>query len=280
MTKQHSLKKRHKNEHKWFYGCSSLHPRDKPLLQSFASAFRKAYAMDFYITKYQGKMMESLTPLFQTMTSGIHRLEAQEAQEAEELKKVKFQNSEGDDAQPRKKLKTREDLARRARRVCIRLASMANRCYWLSATEVAIHVLTGGDCLQSHNNVRLFTRQLQWAMQECKRQLNNEMPAVDASRGQHSVQAVTVQMRMAGTDTDGVMQPGVIKEDSDPEIVIEDVQACTSSTNTADDYAHRGIKLQCMPFMSIGCMCAASVNQGERIIESNALPFHIALRFV
>jgi hypothetical protein len=72
------------------------------MLQSFASAFRKAYAMDFYITKYQGKMMESLTPLFQTMTSGIHRLEAQEAQEAEELKKVKFQNIEGDDAQPRK----------------------------------------------------------------------------------------------------------------------------------------------------------------------------------
>ena len=85
-------------------------------------------------------------------------------------------------------------------------------------------------------------------MQECKRQLNNEMPAVDASRGQHSVQAVTVQMRMTGTDTDGVIQPGIIKEDSDEEIVIEDVQACTSSTNTADDYAHRGIKLQCMPF--------------------------------
>ena len=29
--------------------------------------------------------------------------------------------------------KTQEDLARRARRVCIRLASMGNRCYWLSA---------------------------------------------------------------------------------------------------------------------------------------------------
>ena len=103
LTKQHGLYKKHKNEHKWFYACSSLHPRDKPLLQSFASAFRKAYAMDFYITKYQGKMMESLTPLFQTMTSGIHRLEAQEAQEAEELKKVKFQNTEGNDALPFKK---------------------------------------------------------------------------------------------------------------------------------------------------------------------------------
>ena len=48
------------------------------MLESFAVAFRKAYAMDFYITKYQGKMMEALTPLFQTMLGGIQRLEQQE----------------------------------------------------------------------------------------------------------------------------------------------------------------------------------------------------------
>ena len=40
--------------------------------------------MDFYITKYQGKPMETLTPLFITMTSGIHRLEKQEEQEQAE----------------------------------------------------------------------------------------------------------------------------------------------------------------------------------------------------
>ena len=73
-----------------------------------------------------------------------------------------------------KRRRTCEDLARRARRVCIRLASMANRCFWLSTTEVALHILTGGDCLQSHHNVRLFTRQLQWACQHCKRLLNHE----------------------------------------------------------------------------------------------------------
>ena len=37
--------------------------------------------MDFYITKYQGKPMESLTPLFRCMTQGIHRLACQEAEE-------------------------------------------------------------------------------------------------------------------------------------------------------------------------------------------------------
>ena len=43
----------------------------------FGASFQKAAAMDFYITKYQGKPMESLTPLFMAMTSGIHRLEQQ-----------------------------------------------------------------------------------------------------------------------------------------------------------------------------------------------------------
>ena len=42
--------------------------------------------MDFYITKYQGKMMEALTPLFQTMLGGIQRLQQQEQQEDEEGK--------------------------------------------------------------------------------------------------------------------------------------------------------------------------------------------------
>ena len=129
-------------------------------MDSFAVAFRKAYAMDFYITKYQGEMMQELTPLFQTMVSGIHRLEETEKQEEEELKATMAQQDDGTSPHPKKR-KTQEDLARRARRVCIRLASMANRCYWLSACEVTVHILTGGDCLQSHNNQRLFTRQLQ-----------------------------------------------------------------------------------------------------------------------
>ena len=50
-------------------------------VSSFAASFEKAAAMDFYITKYQGKPMESLTPLFKSMTAGVHRLERQEAEE-------------------------------------------------------------------------------------------------------------------------------------------------------------------------------------------------------
>ena len=40
--------------------------------------------MDFYITKYQRKMMESMTPLFQSMLGGMQRLEQQEREEQEE----------------------------------------------------------------------------------------------------------------------------------------------------------------------------------------------------
>ena len=50
-------------------------------IAGFGASFQKAAAMDFYITKYQGKPMESLTPLFMAMTDGIHRLEQQEQEE-------------------------------------------------------------------------------------------------------------------------------------------------------------------------------------------------------
>ena len=49
-----------------------------------ALLFRKMHAMDYYITKYQGKMMQSMTPLFAAMTQGIRKLEEQE-QQAEQL---------------------------------------------------------------------------------------------------------------------------------------------------------------------------------------------------
>ena len=73
----------------WFPGSASLSSKDKACVTSFAAAFRKAASMDFYITKYQGKPMESLTPLFQPMTDGVHRLERQEEEEEAEAESAK-----------------------------------------------------------------------------------------------------------------------------------------------------------------------------------------------
>ena len=79
---------------------------------------------------------------------------------------------------------------------------MANRCYWLSITEVTTHIFTGGDALQSHRNASLFTRQLQWAMQECKRALNKEAAEEDTTRAQQSIQTANLQVRVDEDLTD------------------------------------------------------------------------------
>ena len=101
--------------------------------------------MDFYITKYQGKPMESLTPLFRSMTDGVHRLERQEEQEEADAESARKAAADEAGLEPApKQQKTVEEITRRARRLTIRLASMANRCFWVSAAELVVHILT--DC--------------------------------------------------------------------------------------------------------------------------------------
>ena len=155
--------------------------------------------MDFYITKYQGKMMESVTPPFHSKLGGMQRLEQQEREEQEEeARKVLSEGgADGEDQTMAKRRRTCEHVARRAWRLCIRLASMANRWFWLPTIEVALHILTGGDCLQSHHNVRLFTRQLQWACQQCKRLLNHEVAGEAQQSAQLPRQSVRIQIPVA-----------------------------------------------------------------------------------
>jgi hypothetical protein len=201
LTKKTTLvvKKQRKHIPTWFPLGSRLSKAEQRCIRGFTDSFRKAAAMDFYITKYQGKPMELLTPLFKAMTDGIHRLENQEAQEKEAVQGDLEDPADADSVpQPvAKKRKTLEALQRRARRVTIRLASMANRCFWLSACELTVHILTDGDCLQSHNNMRIFTRQLQWAAQECKRFLNNEREDTQAQAEHVKVQAVSFNLKVA-----------------------------------------------------------------------------------
>ena len=71
--------------------------------------------MDFYITKYQCKAMEALTPLFKCMTDGVHRLEREEEQEEAEAESASKEAADetGLEAAP-KQPKTKEEIARRA----------------------------------------------------------------------------------------------------------------------------------------------------------------------
>ena len=46
----------------WFPRTSTMSSRELRCIQSFAASFEKAASIDFYITKHQGKPMESVTP--------------------------------------------------------------------------------------------------------------------------------------------------------------------------------------------------------------------------
>ena len=85
-------------------------------------------------------------------------------------------------------------------------------------------------------------------MQQCKRQLNHEAGVEEeAPRKEQSIGAVTVRMRTTDDDIGAANQaPGAVSDDDDVEIV--DVEACTTSTNISDDFAHRGDALHSMPF--------------------------------
>ena len=187
--------------------------------------------MDFCITKYQGKPMESLTPLFKSMTEGIHRLERQEALEKAEAEAAREAAADPVAGGPSaRSQRTQEDIARKPRQVTCRLAAMGNRCFWLSAAELTVHMLMGGDCIQTHNNMTIFTRTLQWAMQQCKKGLNGEVPDRPTESSHLAVQPVAM-----------LVQPQKA-EDDDPEHKdpVHALEVCTTSTNATDDYADQG----------------------------------------
>jgi len=66
-----------------------------------------------------------------------------EQAEAEETRMALAKEAAGEPAP--KQRKTMEEILCRARRLTIRLASMANRCFWVSAAELTVHILTDGD---------------------------------------------------------------------------------------------------------------------------------------
>ena len=194
--------------------------------------------------------METLTPLFNAMTSGVHRLEQQEEQENADAEKERQAEAERTGRAPApKKRKTMEEITRRGRRLVIRLASMANRCFWLSAAEISVHILTDGDCIQSHNNITVFTKQLQWAVQQCKKQLNHETVEAPAEKLFQNVETIGIHVQSerrssaCGTDENGE-HDDTMEPDSDVDIV--KIEAC--NTKASDDYAHRGKQLSSMPF--------------------------------
>ena len=123
-------------------------------------------------------------------------------------------------------------------------------------------MLTGGDSISTHRKARIFTRQLQWIIQECKRILNGDASSsADPRLADPAVlgtTALSVEL-IEGTPspTTGAPQPGAPAEaaEDDEEHDANDVTAeiasselLTTTTNFSDDFAHRGPLLRHMVY--------------------------------
>ena len=52
------------------------------------------------------------------------------------------------------------------------MTSAGNRCYWLSACELASFIRTGADCRRTHVPVHVFLSRPSWLLHECQRILS------------------------------------------------------------------------------------------------------------
>ena len=129
---------------------------DEPLLRrcfhSIAAMFQAAHNCDYYITKYQGKLLAQMQNLLANIAFGLRRLEEEE----EALGGVRGV------VQP---------VQERARRATLKIAAAANRCSWVSSCEMASFIRTGGDARRTHRPVHIFLSRPMYLLKECQRLL-------------------------------------------------------------------------------------------------------------
>ncbi len=142
---------------------------------------------------------------------------------------------------------------------------------------VVVHILTDGDCLQSHRHQRVFTRQLQWAAHQCQRSLNGDVDEEAPGGARTSLQALSFHSQAPREDGEEV---GEGDGGGAGQVAVEKVEAVTTSTNVSDDYAHRGPRLGPMP-LYVYRMCVRRVPRpsGQTPKACTVFPFapHYAL---
>ena len=93
------------------------------------------HAMDYYITKYQGKMMQSMTPLFAAMTEGIRKLEEQENQ------REQLTDKDPEEEPARKKRKKRRPA---------KVGATEKHSLSLHGEQMLLAVIRGSRCFRAH----------------------------------------------------------------------------------------------------------------------------------
>ena len=125
----------------------------KELMLALKAAAKAGFVTDFYMTKYAAKAQQVLSSALAPLIQGLRRFELEEAEEGEKPE--------------------RERAIAKLRR----LMFSANRCHWFSATELTVYILTGGHCINTHQDQVMFTARAHYMMQQCKRTLNGELAA-------------------------------------------------------------------------------------------------------
>ena len=103
---------------------------DEPLLRrcfhSIAAMFQAAHNCDYYITKYQGKLLAQMQNLLVNIAFGLRRLEEEEEAPGGVRGVV-------------------QPVQERARRATLKIAAATNRCSWVSLCEMQSFIRTGGN---------------------------------------------------------------------------------------------------------------------------------------
>lgn len=183
----------------------------RTIWSSVVAAYRAAHNCDYYITKYQAKMCQTLLPIMQQMYTSMKRWQQEMEQEKSAEKKPRLSVHE------------------KARKTALKLASAANRCYWHSFSEIYLMVQIGDDYYATHVMVTLFTRRLLYMMEQMKRVAEQRAPAVQpldvavhvlnlsaaALRSEDDPEDVSDE---AASDNDGQEDPGDVADTEGAEL--------------------------------------------------------------
>ena len=140
------------------------------------------------MTKYHAKGMQTLSSVVRPLGQSLLRCEAEERVSGENV-----------------------DVAQKVRSRLRRFMFAANKCQWYSCCELAVFVLTGGHCIQTHASVPVFTSRAHYQAQECKRFLNGECCGGVDREAEPVMQTVTALI--VGRDDGGAVQAGVAARD-------------------------------------------------------------------
>lgn len=243
------------------YGFRTLSSFQQAVAKTLAFTYRGMHNIDFYITKYVAKPLSTLKPLLDQFKQTMLKMEQDKAQ----LETPPLENQESIKAQ--------------AKTTLLKIANAANACQWQSATELATVLMTGGDMLQTHTSHTVFCKQVIYMMHQAKTVLLHEHAETtcedDLTMDSVHVDLLSVQQAVPdkaperstdhcsdagdndlgadGNSADQDTEHDVDENQNSPKAKPDEATESDeekpqniqeTSTNMADDYAHRGPHLK------------------------------------